>query len=72
MDFPFPYVPYKQQKELMQAMYDCISSGKVGLFESPTGIDSIDASILNFTHPWFIRHGEVIVHHLQRIVLAEE
>lgn len=35
---PFPYKPYPQQQELMDLIYECISSSKVGLFESPTGI----------------------------------
>ncbi|KAF2495071.1 DNA repair helicase [Lophium mytilinum] len=36
-DFHHPYQPYEIQKEFMNALYDCIESGKVGIFESPTG-----------------------------------
>lgn len=35
--FHHPYQPYDIQYELMSAIYDCITEGKVGLFESPTG-----------------------------------
>ncbi|KAL8760551.1 MAG: hypothetical protein Q9184_003278 [Pyrenodesmia sp. 2 TL-2023] len=36
-DFHHPYEPYQIQQQLMNAVYDCISEGKVGIFESPTG-----------------------------------
>ena len=36
-DFHHPYRPYNIQYELMDALYDCINDGKVGIFESPTG-----------------------------------
>lgn len=36
-DFHHPFEPYDVQKQLMIAVYDCISEGKVGIFESPTG-----------------------------------
>lgn len=36
-DFHHPYQPYDIQYELMDALYDCISEGKIGIFESPTG-----------------------------------
>ena len=37
ISFPFPFPPYPQQQELMQAIYDCIDTSSVGCFESPTG-----------------------------------
>lgn len=37
-DFGHPYEPYQIQDEMMNAIYDCIEKGQVGLFESPTGI----------------------------------
>lgn len=36
-DFHHPYPPYDIQTDLMNAIYECIDSGKVGIFESPTG-----------------------------------
>ncbi|KAI8379057.1 ATP-dependent RNA helicase chl1 [Radiomyces spectabilis] len=36
-DFGFPYVPYSIQNEFMVALYDTLSKGKIGIFESPTG-----------------------------------
>lgn len=36
-DFHHPYKPYDIQLELMNAIYDCIADGKIGIFESPTG-----------------------------------
>ncbi|KAL9606008.1 MAG: hypothetical protein Q9179_000796 [Wetmoreana sp. 5 TL-2023] len=35
--FHHPFEPYEIQSQLMNAVYDCISDGKVGIFESPTG-----------------------------------
>jgi chromosome transmission fidelity protein 1 len=36
-DFHHPFTPYEIQQQFMQAVYDCIEEGKVGIFESPTG-----------------------------------
>lgn len=36
-DFHHPYTPYDIQTEFMNAVYTCLESGKVGIFESPTG-----------------------------------
>ncbi|KAF2195102.1 DNA repair helicase [Zopfia rhizophila CBS 207.26] len=36
-DFHHPYQPYDIQLEFMNAVYDCLEDGKVGIFESPTG-----------------------------------
>lgn len=36
-DYHHPYEPYDIQKEFMNAVYDCLEDGKVGIFESPTG-----------------------------------
>lgn len=35
--FPFPFEPYSIQKDFMKVLYTCLQSGKVGIFESPTG-----------------------------------
>jgi chromosome transmission fidelity protein 1 len=36
-NFHHPFTPYPIQQTFMQAVYDCIEQGKVGIFESPTG-----------------------------------
>lgn len=36
-DFHHPYEPYEIQQQFMNAVYDCLEDGKVGIFESPTG-----------------------------------
>jgi chromosome transmission fidelity protein 1 len=36
-NFHHPFQPYDIQQQFMQAVYDCIESGKVGILESPTG-----------------------------------
>ncbi|KAF1973302.1 DNA repair helicase [Bimuria novae-zelandiae CBS 107.79] len=36
-NFHHPYQPYDIQKQFMDAVYDCLEEGKVGIFESPTG-----------------------------------
>lgn len=39
-DFHHPYIPYDIQYALMKAIYDCITEGQIGIFESPTGPQS--------------------------------
>lgn len=36
-DFHHPYEPYDIQKQFMNAVYECLENGNVGIFESPTG-----------------------------------
>ncbi|CAK4031720.1 ATP-dependent RNA helicase chl1 [Lecanosticta acicola] len=36
-DFHHPFEPYEIQQQFMEAVYNCIEDGKVGIFESPTG-----------------------------------
>ncbi|KAK3724452.1 ATP-dependent DNA helicase chl1 [Vermiconidia calcicola] len=36
-NFHHPFQPYDIQQTFMEAVYDCIEEGKVGIFESPTG-----------------------------------
>lgn len=36
-DFHHPYEPYDIQRQFMNAVYDCLEHGNVGIFESPTG-----------------------------------
>lgn len=35
--FKFPFQPYAVQLQLMSAVYDTLTEGDVGIFESPTG-----------------------------------
>jgi hypothetical protein len=35
--FNFPFTPYPIQTDLMNAIFECIEEGKIGIFESPTG-----------------------------------
>ncbi|KAK7496398.1 hypothetical protein BaRGS_00012320 [Batillaria attramentaria] len=35
--FPFPFEPYNIQRDFMKQLYQCLQSGNVGIFESPTG-----------------------------------
>lgn len=46
-DFHHPYKPYDIQIQLMNAIYDCIAEGKVGIFESPTGPSGMVLSYLS-------------------------
>jgi chromosome transmission fidelity protein 1 len=39
-DFHHPYIPYPIQVDFMNALYDAIEDGCVGIFESPTGESS--------------------------------
>ena len=50
ISFPFPFPPYPQQQELMQAIYDCIDSSSVGCFESPTGTGKSLSAICSALH----------------------
>jgi chromosome transmission fidelity protein 1 len=33
----FPHAPYDIQRDFMQALYETLDAGQIGLFESPTG-----------------------------------
>ncbi|XP_012587945.1 PREDICTED: probable ATP-dependent RNA helicase DDX11 isoform X2 [Condylura cristata] len=35
--FPFPFTPYSIQKDFMAELYRVLETGKIGIFESPTG-----------------------------------
>ncbi|KAH0617052.1 hypothetical protein JD844_028656, partial [Phrynosoma platyrhinos] len=39
MHFPFPYTPYPVQEEFMTKLYQVLETGKIGIFESPTGTE---------------------------------
>jgi chromosome transmission fidelity protein 1 len=36
-NFYHPFQPYPIQEQFMNALYECIGEGKIGIFESPTG-----------------------------------
>lgn len=36
-EFHHPFEPYEIQKQFMEAVYQCLEHGQVGIFESPTG-----------------------------------
>lgn len=40
--FPFPFTPYSIQKDFMAELYQVLESGKIGIFESPTGTVSMN------------------------------
>ncbi|XP_063785267.1 ATP-dependent DNA helicase DDX11 isoform X2 [Pseudophryne corroboree] len=37
VDFPFPFQPYPIQERFMRELYRVLETGKIGIFESPTG-----------------------------------
>jgi chromosome transmission fidelity protein 1 len=39
--FGFPFEPYDIQKDFMKELYNVLSKGNVGIFESPTGTVSL-------------------------------
>lgn len=44
-DYHHPFTPYEIQQQFMNGVYDCLENGKVGIFESPTGLTTCcDAS----------------------------
>ena len=50
--FPFPFPPYDIQEQFMNSLYDTLESGKVGLFESPTGT----VKVLLYSCPFIFSH----------------
>jgi hypothetical protein len=49
--FYHPYSPYEIQLQFMKALYECIESGKIGIFESPTG--EFQARMVKMLVEWF-------------------
>jgi chromosome transmission fidelity protein 1 len=54
-DFHHPFVPYSIQQQFMEALYDCIDAGSVGIFESPTGTGK-SLSLLCGALTWLREH----------------
>ena len=59
--FPaFPYEPYPIQRDFMQALYETIDAGQIGLFESPTGVAFLCPSRLSSC--LIMRLNDILVH----------
>lgn len=59
--FPaFPYEPYPIQRDFMQALYETIDAGQIGLFESPTGAAFLCPSTLSSC--LIMRLNDILVH----------
>ncbi len=43
-DFHHPYQPNPIQRQFMNAVYQCLEDGQVGIFESPTGTPQLSGS----------------------------
>ena len=54
-DFHHPFEPYEIQQQFMEALYDCIENGKVGIFESPTGTGK-SLSLICASLSWLREH----------------
>ncbi|XP_050454703.1 ATP-dependent DNA helicase DDX11 isoform X2 [Cataglyphis hispanica] len=54
-EFPFPFPAYQIQKQFMKDLYNCLESGKLGLFESPTGTGK-SLSLICGALRWLIDH----------------
>lgn len=54
-DFHHPFQPYDIQQQFMEAMYECIEDGKVGIFESPTGTGK-SLSLICSSLTWLREH----------------
>ncbi|KAL9613758.1 MAG: hypothetical protein Q9167_001703 [Letrouitia subvulpina] len=54
-NFHHPFKPYAIQYELMTAIYDCLSDGQIGIFESPTGTGK-SLSLLCAALSWLREH----------------
>jgi Rad3-related DNA helicase len=51
-NFNHPYVPYPIQLEFMNALYEAVEDGCVGIFESPTGV--LTFKYFTFSYNWLI------------------
>ena len=51
--FRFPFEPYDIQKDFMRELFNCLQSGKLGIFESPTGTGK-SLSLICGSLTWFL------------------
>ncbi|KAG2221187.1 hypothetical protein INT45_000227 [Circinella minor] len=56
-DYGFPFPPYSIQNEFMNSLYDTLSKGKIGIFESPTGTGK-SLSIICGSLRWLKDHDQ--------------
>ncbi|KAI9252292.1 helicase C-terminal domain-containing protein [Phascolomyces articulosus] len=56
-DYGFPFQPYSIQNEFMNSLYDTLSKGKIGIFESPTGTGK-SLSIICGSLRWLKDHDD--------------
>ena len=62
--YSFPYEPYEEQRKLMRAIHECISSSAVGCFESPTGTGkSLSSICASFT--WLLQEERRILEEIK-------
>ncbi|OQO01837.1 hypothetical protein B0A48_12310 [Cryoendolithus antarcticus] len=71
-DFHHPYQPYEIQQQFMQAVYDCIEDGKVGIFESPTGTGK-SLSLICGALTWLREHkGKMFDEAMQSVQIDDD
>merc|ERR550534_362916 len=52
-EFAFPFAPYDIQEQFMRALFSCLESGQLGIFESPTGTGK-SLSLICGALTWFL------------------
>ena len=70
-DFHHPFRPYEIQVELMNAIYDCIAQGKIGIFESPTGTGK-SLSLICSSLTWLRNAQEETLHNQTAVQESDE
>lgn len=66
----FPFSPYSIQLDFMRELYECVSHGKMGLFESPTGTGEDSSLQCSCVEACTQRAGAAAPMHLFLIVCA--
>jgi chromosome transmission fidelity protein 1 len=56
-NFHHPFQPYPIQEQFMNALYECIEDGKIGIFESPTGTGK-SLSLICGSLTWLREHKQ--------------
>ena len=68
---PFPFTPYTQQRDLMEAILDCFDSSGVGVFESPTGTGK-SLSVICSAMYWLRKEENSIIEDVQRLKMRNK